>query len=103
VGHVRNYIISDIILMKRMRSFNVRKTVRLGRLRAAGGEHCDQDRNASRDVDARQHRAQKGVAAARHATPGSARLDLPARLLLFNQWIFLKMLERGLAAASAQR
>ena len=57
--------------------------VRLGRVRPAGGERRDQDRHASRDVDARQHRPHEGAAAAaRHQLRLGARdRDLPARLL----------------------
>ncbi len=39
-------------------------SVRLGRVRAAGGKRRHQDRHASRDVDARQHRPHERAAAA---------------------------------------
>ena len=50
-------------------------SVRVGRVRPAGRERRDQDRHASGDLDARQHRPHEGaVAAARaSATRGSAR------------------------------
>ena len=50
-------------------------SVRLGRLRPAGRERGDQEQDASRDVDAREHRPHEGAAAAARAsaTPGSAR------------------------------
>ena len=58
-------------------------SLRLGRVRLAGGERRDQERHPSRDLDARQHRAHEGAAAApRHQLRLGARAGhLPARLL----------------------
>ena len=84
VGHVRNYIIGDVVArLKRLQGFNVLHPVRVGRLRAAGGERRDQERHPPRDVDARQHRPHEGAAAAaRHQLRLGARAgDLPAGLL----------------------
>ncbi len=58
-------------------------SLRLGRIRPAGGERRDQDRHAPRGVDAREHRPHEGAAAAPgHQLRLAARdRDLPARVL----------------------
>ena len=58
-------------------------SVRLGRVRPAGGERRDQDGHASRDVDARQHRPHEGAAPApgHQLRLGARDRDLPARVL----------------------
>ena len=84
VGHVRNYIIGDIVARAEAAAGLQRPaSVRLGRLRPAGGERGDQERHPSRELDARQHRPHEGAAAAaRHQLRVGARArDVPAGLL----------------------
>ena len=73
--------------------------VRLGRVRPARGECRDQDGHASRGVHVRQHQPHEGaVAASGHQLClGPRDRDVSPQYYKFNQWIFLKMFERGLA------
>jgi leucyl-tRNA synthetase len=100
MGHMRNYTIGDAVArFKRMRGFNVLAPDRLGRVRPAGGKRRDQARHSSARMDQRQHREMKAVCQ-RFGFSYDWRREISTcepEYYRWNQWFFLRMLEKGLA------
>jgi leucyl-tRNA synthetase len=105
MGHVRNYTINDMLTRQlRMKPAQRAHAHGLGRLRPAGRKRGAEKRRATRQVDLRQHRLHE-EADAGHG-PGH-RLEprgghLRPQYYKWNQWLFLKMLERGIAYRKTQ-
>jgi biopolymer transport protein ExbB len=77
----------------------------LGRLRPAGRERGDEEQGAARAVDLRQHRPHEGPDAGHgpgHRLEPRGRHLRPEAYYKWNQWLFLKMLEKGIAYRKTQ-
>ena len=101
MGHVRNYSIGDALArymwMQRLRCPAPHG---LGRLRPAGRKRSHQEQPAPARLDALQHRAHEEASCCRWASPTTGTREISTcepEYYRWNQWFFLKMLERGLA------
>jgi leucyl-tRNA synthetase len=101
VGHVRNYMIGDVVArLKRMRGFNVLHPMGWD----AFGLPAENAASSTHPKRGRSNIAHMKAAPPGHQLRLGARdRDLPAGVYNFNQWIFLRMFERGLAYRKRSR
>ena len=101
VGHAKNYTLGDAIArMMRMLGYNVLHPMGLGRVRTSGRKRGDRTRHPSGSLDApRTSRTWSGKCASwARATIGRAKSPPASPSTTdWNQWLFLRLYERGLA------
>ena len=100
MGHVRNYTINDMMYRHlRMNGLQRADADGLGRVRAAGRERRDEERRGAGEVDARQHRVHEAAVQAMGWAIDWSRefATCDPAYYRWNQWFFLKMLEKGIA------
>ena len=106
MGHVRNYTINDVMYAQPAHAGAQRAHADgLGCVRPAGRERGDREEDRAGEVDAREHRGHEGADAAARASPSTGRASSPPAIVDYyrwNQWLFLKMLERGIAYRKTQ-
>ena len=106
VGHVRNYIIGDVMARtKRMRGYNVLHPFGWDAF-GLPAENAAIKSGIHPEVSTRANIAHmKGsCSASASATPGSASSPPAiAEYYKWNQWLFIRMFERGLAYGGARR
>ena len=101
MGHVRDYAIGDLLARyKRMRGYQRAAPDGLGRLRPARRERRHRARRAPGDLDLREHRQHARAAPAAWASPTTGTARSRPAIPTYYKWeqlIFIRMLERGLA------
>jgi hypothetical protein len=105
MGHVRNYTINDMLTRYlRMNGSQRADAHGLGRLRPAGRERGAQERRAAGEVDLREHRLHEGQMQAMGLAIDWSRevATCSPDYYKWNQWLFLKMLEKGIAYRKTQ-
>ena len=102
MGHVRNYTIGDVLARYHRAPRPQRfASDRLGRLRSSGGKRRDQEQRRAVQVDVGKHRQvmrgqlRKKLAISYDWDREIATCD--PKYYRWNQWIFIKMFEKGLA------
>ena len=99
MGHVRNYLIGDV-LARYFAHARLRRAAPhgLGRLRPAGGERGHQGRRAPGGAHRREHQGFKAeIKSLGYAYDWTREVNTcEPEYYRWNQWFFLKMLERGL-------
>ncbi len=107
MGHMRNYTIGDVVArFRRMLGFNVIHPMGWDAFRSAGGERRDPAGNPPARVDAHEYRivqARHGTGSDSAMTGGREISTCEPEYYHWNQWFFLRMLERGIAYRKRSR
>ncbi len=100
MGHVRNYTINDVMYRYlRMNGYNTLMPMGWGRVRHARRKRRDGERRAAGQMDVRHIAYMKGQMQAMGLAIDWSREITTCKpdYYKWNQWLFLKMLEKGIA------